>query len=120
MARRGPVGPNDHVDIIHNQWSAGTQTVEARVSIANGRVRFRGALASQWRNQLVGSFQEAGLVDPWDNPEGFVSQLHERYRNDYFFATQPHDRGQCPFARHRVLPMPSVPIRGVQGSPAIR
>jgi hypothetical protein len=40
--------PNAHVDIVHNLWSAGT-----RVSVTDGKVRFRGVLAAQWRQRLV-------------------------------------------------------------------
>jgi hypothetical protein len=112
MARRKDLGANDHVDIIRNQWSAGTQAVEARVAVVDGRVRVRGALAAQWRERLVGGFAEAGLPDPQAAPEQFVVLLHERYSNDYFYATEPHDRGSCPFARRRILPMPGVAEMG--------
>jgi len=108
--------PNDHVDIVHNQWTAGTQSVEARVSVHAGRLLFRGLLASQWRHRLVDGFAESGLPDPIEEPERFVVQLHERYQNDYFFATEPHDRDLCPYGSKRVIQMPTAPQRG---SPAV-
>jgi hypothetical protein len=104
-----PLQPNDHVDIVHNQWSAGTQSIEARVSVTDGKVRFRGVLAAQWRQRLVEKSVEAGLPDPVTEPELFVASLHDRYDNDYFFATEPHDRGQCPFGSKRVVQMSGTP-----------
>lgn len=46
-----------------------------------------------------------GMPDFHSAPEQFVLHLHEHLCNDYFYATAPHDRSTCPFAKHRVLPM---------------
>jgi hypothetical protein len=103
------VTTNSHVDIVHTQWSAGTQSVEARVSVVDGRVRFRGVLAAQWRQKLVGRYAESGLPDPADGPEEFVAALHDHLANDYFLATLPHDRGECPFGTKQIVQM-STPV----------
>jgi hypothetical protein len=97
------VTTNSHVDIVHTQWSAGTQSVEARVSVVDGRVRFRGVLAAQWRQKLVGGYAESGLSDPADGPEEFVAALHDH------LATLPHDRGECPFGTKQIVQM-STPV----------
>jgi hypothetical protein len=102
MAR---LGQNDHVDIIQNQWGSGTQAVEARVSIFDGRVRVRGVQSAQWRERLIAMGLPPQAPDFYATPEEFVLRLHERLGNDYFYATAPHDRNTCRFARHRVLPM---------------
>lgn len=99
------LGQNDHVDIIQNHWLVGTQAVEARVSIFDGRIRVRGVQSAQWRERLLAMGSPAGTPDFHTTPEEFVLHLHERLGNDYFYATAPHDRAACRFARHRVLPM---------------
>ena len=111
MARQ-LTSPNSHVDIVHNQWSAGTQSVEARVSVVDGRVRFRGVLGLQWRQRLADGYVEAGLPNPADDPDAFVASLQSHLTNDYFFATPPHDRGECPFGHRRVVQMPAPAVRG--------
>jgi hypothetical protein len=89
-----------HVDVIKNEWLAGTQHRLAWVEADEaGRVTVRGDQADHWRRQL-----EQILGHSLDGSQ-VLSELQDKLSGTALSATEPHEPTSCPFrhAEHGTL-----------------
>jgi hypothetical protein len=103
-----------HVDVIKNEWLAGTQHRLAWVETNEaGHVTVHGDQPDHWRLQLeriIGHALEGS---------GVLNELHEKLSGTALSATEPHDSTSCPFrdAEHASLqgtPVPDPPRVGAR------
>jgi hypothetical protein len=92
-----------HVDLVENRWSSGYQERVGKV--------FEGA--SGVVVEPGGHYSELVLGNGHGPRAGreqqFLDDLADRYHSDYFFATQPHDDEECPFANGDRVQLDSAP-----------
>ena len=81
-----------HVDVIKNEWLAGTRKrlawVEASVG---GRITVHGDRADHWREQL-----ERILGHPLEGSD-VLTELHAKLGGTALWATEPHEEASCPY-----------------------
>src|SRR5215216_6256300 len=100
--------PEQHVDVVKNEWLAGFQHMVARVTLdETGKVAVQTA-DEAWREIVL---RPVGDVDPERDPEAFLHNLAGAIHGTYLFATDVHDDANCPFARDLVVPIHSDHIK---------
>ena len=82
-----------HVDLVENRWSAGWQERVGTVFLDAGHVQVR-TEDHHYREVVLGSLPELMA----ESASKFLQALPGHFHSDYFFATEPHDEADCPFA----------------------
>lgn len=92
-----------HVDLVENRWSGGYQERVGTVEISGGKpvVEPCGERYAHYRDVVLDALPEvmAAGVETW------LRALPQHFHSDYFFATEPHDESQCPFAGGGEVPL---------------
>jgi hypothetical protein len=103
-----------HVEVIQNEWAAGSQRVVGRVTVnGTGGVQVEAAEEAPWSSVLVESLRDPGTGDELSaksDPERFVRSLHLLLHGDYLFATEAHEDGECEYAVGQMLPLHVVSL----------
>ena len=81
-----------HVDLIENRWSGGYQERVGVATVQGGRIEVK-ADSAHYRDLVQNALPELS-----SRPERFLAQLPRKFHSDYFFATEPHEDADCPFA----------------------
>jgi hypothetical protein len=85
-----------HIDLVENRWSGGYQERVGTVQVSGGQpeVEPSNERYTHYRDIVLGALPEvmAASVEKW------FHTLPQHFHSDYFFATEPHDERQCPFA----------------------
>jgi hypothetical protein len=100
-----------HVDVVHNEWAAGTQRVVARLTLRDGQIQIDEPHPANWGARLLlgYSLPDGTTADPVDDPIRFLTGLHLHLGGDYLLATEPHLAADCPFAAD-ILVMSPTPV----------
>ena len=103
-----------HVEVIQNEWAAGTQRVVGRLTLnGTGDVRVESTGDASWSSTILDPFRdpETGLeVSPQSDAETFVRRLHVSVNGDYLFATEAHEEGECEYPLGHDLPLNAVEV----------
>jgi hypothetical protein len=99
----------DHVDLVHNQWAAGKQTLLARLTLRDGHVHVDDADPGAWRETLLLTYRlpDGSAVDPDSHPGRFLNGLHTHLSGDYLLASKPHRLSECRFVADSLLMPPA-------------
>lgn len=92
-----------HVDLIENRWSGAYQERVGKVFVSDGHVEVEPE--SRYRDLLLSNYGDERI----SKPKQFLNELAERYHNDYFFASGPHDEATCPFSHGERVPFAQAP-----------
>ncbi len=101
---------DQHVDVVQNDWLAGTQRVVARLWIERGSIRFESADEPTWRPILIREIAdpETGKVVSPSDPGTFLEVLARSLHGTYLFATTPHAKGESIFDEQDVVGLRTV------------
>jgi len=94
----GPVSL--HVDVVRNEWSAGRQTVVARVVLHGGRLSVDSPQPATWSEVVLRPLRDPETrhaISADVEPERFLRALSSQLHGSHLFATEPHEDPGCPF-----------------------
>lgn len=107
MVARSVRGASEHVDLVHNQWTAGRQVRQASVGFDAGHLTVVGPLADEWKRRL----SDVGWGNGFGDHRRHLEALSNYYQGDYLFATEPHCDDRCPFSSGDSVSMGAQPAQ---------
>ena len=86
-----------HVDLVENRWSGGYQERVGTVQVRGGQpeVEPSSERYMHYRDVVLSALPEVMAASIWRMR---LRALPRHFHSDYFFATEPHDERECPFA----------------------
>jgi hypothetical protein len=99
-----------HVDLVHTEWAAGTQSLLIRLSLRGDHIELDRPDPADWSSRVLlrYSLPDGSTADPLVHPARFLNGLHTHLSGDYLVASEPHLASDCPFAADGILPMAPI------------